>query len=117
MDHADAHLIEFTRDTNDVVHVSSKFTHQQKEHSLGKSEKLMHNKENHQQSSYYNELGDSIRKYQEVLLFGPTHAKTELFNVLRKDHNFDKIVIEIQQTDKMTEGQQHTFVKEHFEKF
>ena len=35
-------------------------------------------------------------------------------NVLRTDHRFAKIKIEMKQTDKMTENQQHAFVKEYF---
>jgi hypothetical protein len=114
MDHSNAHLMEFTTVpiTTDII--SSKFTHQEKEHSVSKSENGMHNKEQHQQSGYYKKLGDVIRKYEEVILFGPTDAKLELLNILRADHHFEKIKIEIKQGDKMTQNQQHAFVKEHF---
>ena len=116
MDHASAHLMEFTRDPIQTTVITSKFTHQEKEHSLTKSENLMHNKEQHQQAEYYKEIGEVIKKYEEVLLFGPTHAKEELFNLLRKDHLFEKIKIETKQSDKMTENQQHAFVRAYFEK-
>jgi len=35
---------------------------------------------------------------------------------LKKDHRFADIVIEIKQTDKMTENQQHAFVRDYFSK-
>ena len=35
-------------------------------------------------------------------------------NILKADHHFDKINIETRQVDKMTENQQHAFVKEYF---
>ena len=76
----------------------------------------MHNKEQHQQSDYYKQLGEIIKNYTEVILFGPTDAKVELFNILKADHHFAKIKIEFQQADKMTENQQHAFVKEYFSK-
>lgn len=114
MDHSTAHLMEFTTDPIQTNIIESNFTHEEKENSLGKSENLMHNKEQHQEAEYYKKLGDKIRNYEEVLLFGPTDAKVELLNILRKDHRFEKIKIEIKQTDKMTENQQHAFVKEHF---
>lgn len=114
MDHSRANLMEFTTDPIETKTIVSKFTHQEKEHSLGKSENLMHNKEQHEQSAYYKKLGETIKNYQEVILFGPTDAKVELFNVLRADHLFEKIKIEIKQADKMTENQQHAFVREHF---
>jgi len=114
MDHSSAHLMEFTTDPIETKTFESKFTHQEKEESLGKSENLMHNKEQHEQSEYYKKLGETIKNYDEVILFGPTDAKVELFNVLKGDHRFAKIKIEIKQTDKMTENQEHAFVREHF---
>jgi hypothetical protein len=56
-----------------------------------------------------------IKDFDEVVLFGPTSAKTELFNLLRKDRNFGKIKIEVKNADKLTENQLSAFVKEHFE--
>jgi hypothetical protein len=114
MDHANAHLMEFSTDTIVTKTLESEFTHQQKEHSLGKSENLMHNKEQHQQAEYYKKLGEVIRNYEDVVLFGPTEAKVELLNTLRLDHRFEKIKIETRQADKMTENQQHAFVKNYF---
>jgi len=116
MDHQDAHLMEFTTDPIETKTIESKFTHQEKEQTLGRSENLMHNKEQHEEADYYKELGEIIRNYNDVLLFGPTDAKVELFNVLRKDHRFADIVIEIKHADKMTENQQHAFVKAYFSK-
>lgn len=114
MDHSAAHLIEFTIEPLETKTILTKFTHQQKVQSLGKSENLMHNNEQHQQSEYYKKLGEIIKNYDEVILFGPTDAKAELFNILKADNLFAKIKIEIIQAGKMTENQQHAFVKEHF---
>lgn len=116
MDHASAHLMEFTTDPIQTKTIASKFTHEEKTQSLDKSEKLMHNKEQHQQSEYYKKLGNAIKNYEDVVLFGPTDAKVELLNVLRADHRFAKTKIEIKQADKMTENQQHAFVRDHFSK-
>lgn len=114
MDHASAHAIELTTGPIDTKVITSKFTHGEKEEALDKSEHLMHNKEQHEQSAYYKKLGELIRKYEDVLLFGPTNAKVELFNLLRADHLFEKIKIEVKQADKMTEHQQHAFVINYF---
>jgi len=116
MDHSIAHVMELTSQPIQTKTITSKFTHDAKEQSLGKSEKIMHTKEQHQQSEYYKELGEVIKKYDDVILFGPTDAKLELLNVLRTDNRFGKIKIEIQPADKMTENQQHAFVKEYFSK-
>ncbi|HMG15341.1 MAG TPA: hypothetical protein VK590_07850 [Saprospiraceae bacterium] len=116
MDHANAHYMEFNNDLIESNTLESKFTHDEKEQSLRKSESLMHNKEQHQQSEYYKKIAEIIRNYDEVILFGPTDAKTELYNVLREDHRFEKIKIETKQASKMTENQQHAFVREYFTK-
>jgi hypothetical protein len=114
MDHSNAHLMEFTNDPIATNIIASGFTHEEKEHALGKSEGLMHHKEQHKHSEYYKKLGATIRNYEHVVLFGPTEAKVELFNLLKADHNFAKIKIEVKQADKMTENQEHAFVREHF---
>jgi len=116
MDHQDAHIMEFTTDPIETTTVDSKFTHQEKEQTLERSEYLMHNKEEFEEVDYYRALGDIIRNYNDVVLFGPSEAKVELLNILRKDHRFADIVIEIEPADKMTENQQHAFVREYFSK-
>ena len=78
------------------------------------SENGMHQKEQHEQAAYYKELGEVIINYQDVLLFGPTSAKTELLNVLRADRRFEKVKIEIKDSDKMSQNRQHAFVKDYF---
>jgi stalled ribosome rescue protein Dom34 len=114
MDHASAHLMEYTSQPVETTVIESKFTHQVKEHSLSKSEKLAHNKEQHQEAEYYKQLGEVIKKYDDVLLYGPTQAKVELLNLLRADHHFKNIKIETKHADKMTVNQQHAFVREYF---
>ncbi len=116
MDHNSAHIMEFTADPISTTTVNSQFTHQQKEDTLKKSEILMHHKEQHEQDAYYKNLGQIIKGYDDVVLFGPTDAKVELFNLLRNEREFDKIKITTINTDKMTENQQHAFVREHFTK-
>ena len=114
MDHSTAHLMEFITDPIETTSLASKFTHEEKQESINKSEHLMHNKEQQGQADYYKKLGETIKNYTHVLLFGPTDAKIELFNILKADHHFDKIKIETLSTDKMSEHQQHAFVRKHF---
>ena len=67
----------------------------------------MHQREQHEQAAYYKELGEVIRNFQDVLLFGSTNAKIELLNILRADHLFEKIRLETRESDKMTQNEQH----------
>lgn len=114
MDHSVAHLIELADNVFITNTISSEFTHAEKEHSLSKSENLMHHKEQHQQSHYYKRLSETLKGYEEIVLFGPTTAKSELWNLLKADHHFDKVKIEVKQADKMSPNQQQAFVREHF---
>jgi hypothetical protein len=117
MDHSAANLLEFPMNSLKAKSIESRFTHQEKVESLARSESLMHTKEQQLQSEYYKKLGDVILDYEEIVLFGPTDAKVELFNILSDDARFVKIKIEIKQTDKMSENQQYTFVNDYFSKF
>ena len=114
MDHSTAHLIELATGSGEMKTIESKFTHEEKEHTLNKSENVMHNKEQNEQATYYKQLSAAIKNYEEVLLFGPTTAKEELANLLKADHHFDKIKVSIKHADKMSDTQQHIFVREHF---
>jgi hypothetical protein len=115
MDHSSAILMELHDDTIIESKIVSEFTHQEKENSLmSKGEKHMHIKEHHLQLSYFKKLSEIIRNYQNVILFGPTDAKDELFNLLKTDHLFNNIKIEVKHSDKMTKNKMHDFVKEYF---
>ncbi len=117
MDHENAHIIECTNEQIELKTIESEFTHDVKVDSLNnKGETQMHNKEQQLQGSYYKKLGEVILNYQGVLLFGPTNAKVELFNVLNADRRFADIKIDVQQADKMTENQQQAFVRDYFAK-
>ena len=114
MDHSEAHLIEFKKESSPLRIINTTFNHEDKESALNRSEQLMHNKRQQQQALFYKKLGNAIMPYDEVLLFGPTDAKTELLNVLQSDLRFEKIEIEVKPADKMTENQKQAFVQKYF---
>jgi hypothetical protein len=114
LDHSMANLIDITESGIISKSIKSEFTHQEKEYTLSKNENLMHNKEQHQQSKFYKEICDAVKNSSGILLFGPTTAKNELFNLLNDDQHFKNIKIEVKNTDKMTDNQKQLFVKDHF---
>ena len=116
MDHSNAHLIQFTMHGIEDQIVTLPFINERKEFGFYKNEKIVHHKEKQVQSAFYKQLSKVILQYEDVLLFGPTEARIELLNLLRADHQFDKIRIETLPADKMTEGQQHAFVRTYFKK-
>jgi len=85
MDHSSAHVMEFTAEPIATTVIESAFTAQTKEKSMEKSEHLMHNKEQQQHSAYFKKISTVMKMYDRVLLFGPTNAKLELYNLLQAD--------------------------------
>ena len=113
MDHSTANLIEFADDKTATSTVDAQVG-EQDEPLNARDETMIQNKEQNELSDYYKRISEVIKDYDEVLLFGPTHAKDELNNILKDDHHFDAVKIEIKPADNMTENQQEAFVKEYF---
>lgn len=114
MDHSTANFITINSKKENHS-ITSDFNFQMKEEALSRSENLMHNKENQMQEGYYKELGEEIVKYDHVLLFGPTNAKTELYNYLNKDLHFKDIQIDVEPAEQMTDNEKSAFVRDHFD--
>ncbi|WP_310556910.1 hypothetical protein [Flavobacterium sp.] len=114
MDHFMANLIEYNDTAKEVKTIKSDFNHFEKEKILQKGESHLHNKEQDMQNEFYKKIIDEILKYNEVLLFGFTTAKTELMNILNDDNNFRSVKITIKNTDELTKNQQISFVNECF---
>ncbi|HCE57819.1 MAG TPA: hypothetical protein DER09_08375 [Prolixibacteraceae bacterium] len=115
MDHSVAELIEFSNKKviKKTLKIAPAFLGPLE--NLRLNESLINNKEQNHLSDFYKKISDVIKNYDEVLLYGPTHAKTELFNQLKQDVHFDSIKIDIQSADKMTNNQQEAFVRKYFE--
>lgn len=74
-----------------------------------------HNIEHNQLHDYYKALKKVLEQYDEILLFGPTKAKEEFFNILFEDKAFTGKKITTEGADKMTENQMLAFTKKYFE--
>ncbi|TGD59291.1 hypothetical protein E4635_04665 [Flavobacterium humi] len=114
MDNSIAYIIEFVLEPFQIQTIESEFTPFEKESTPSHSEKHMHHKEQQLQKEYYKKLSEIIMANDEVLLFGPTNAKLELFNILKKDNRFDTIKIEVRQAAQMTPNQKLAFVRDYF---
>ena len=114
MDHSNAYLMELKNDVIVTNKVFSGLKNHDAEFNFYKGEKLIHKKEQHLQLSYYRKIGEVIKKYQAVVLFGPTDAKSELLNLVKTDHLFEGIKIEVINSGKMTEDQMQIFIREYF---
>lgn len=113
MDHSEAEFIGLSSVHHPDI-IPSDFNFAQKEAILRRSEKSMHNKEQQKHDLFYKEIGNKLMKYDHVLLFGPTSAKSELHNFLEKDAHFKNVKFDVVPADKMTENEKYAFVKDHF---
>ncbi|MBI3134378.1 MAG: hypothetical protein HYZ14_06835 [Bacteroidetes bacterium] len=116
MDHSHANLMEYKGKIIDSSSLQKHGIDHGDRRNSDKGEYQIQTKEDTEQKVFYNKLGDVIKNFDEVVLFGPTQAKVELLNALRADHHFSHVKIEIKNSDKLTENQQHAFVKDYFEK-
>jgi hypothetical protein len=114
MDHSVANLIEMWNDqiVKKTLEIAPEFFGPIE--NLRMNESLI-NKELNYLSEFYQKISNVIKDCDVVLLYGPTNAKTELFNQLIEDLHFDRIRIDVQPADKMTEIQQEAFVKKYFD--
>jgi hypothetical protein len=114
MDHSIAYLMEFTNNPFEIKTIESELTEDNNQLILSKKSEALINMDQHTLYAYYNKIGEAIKNYKQIVLFGPTDAKIELFDVLSEDHRFVKIKVEIKETDKMSVNQQHAFINKYF---
>lgn len=116
MDHQHAFVTEFTVDPMKSMEIMNNSSNMDKDGKFAKGENHMHTKEQQLQSDFYKKLTDIIKGYHNVILFGPTKAKDELFNRLVSDSTCSGVKIKIEHADKMTDNQRHAFVRDYFTK-
>lgn len=114
IDHSTAHLMEFTSNSSEIKTIESKLGSMSRRQVANYKTSLTHDREWHRQNEYYQKLSEVIKNYEEVVLFGPTEEKVELFDVMSEDERCTKLKVEIKETPEMDENQQHDFVKQHF---
>jgi len=114
MDYSTAYVMELKGDSISTTVVESEFTWEEKQHSFFKNEGKMHNKERQLHTNYYKKIADLAKGFDEVVLFGPSDAKTELFNLLTEDPEFKKVKLSVETAHKLSENQREAFLKNHF---
>lgn len=65
-------------------------------------------------NDYYNVLEELLEEYDDILLFGPSTAKTELKNRLTANKYFADKIIHTANAGNMTEHQLMAFVRNYF---
>ena len=106
--------MEFSENPFEIETIESKFISNENNDAFSKDEKQLHSKERQFRTDYFKQIASVLLGYDKVLLFGPTNAKTELYNLLQKDKRFLKIKIQTIETSKMTVNQRNKFIHDHF---
>lgn len=114
MNHSDAHLMEFKTDIIEMNTIESTFAHQENAEEAEANERKKQTLEKKKRAKFYKDLSETIKYYDEVVIFGPKNGKNKLVDLLESDSKFANIKIEVMDADNLTENQQHIFVKEHF---
>jgi stalled ribosome rescue protein Dom34 len=114
LDHQEARLFDFRANAMLFKTIDSDFYTQDKRKILQKGESHLHHKEKQFEAKYYEAIANEIVNFNEVLLFGTTNAKTELFNYLMKANHFVNCKFTVENSDSLTENQQLAFVNSHF---
>lgn len=113
MDYSMAYLMEFTSNPFEIKTVESTSFDTSTIYPINTLPILLE-KRKRLLFSYYNKIAREINNYDRIILFGPTNAKIEFFDVLSEDERFLKTKIEITNTDQMNAAEQHQFIKNYF---
>jgi hypothetical protein len=73
-----------------------------------------HMRKDELQAQYYKKLMDEVKRFDEILLFGPTRAKNKLFNLLNRDSKFANKKIHMEVEVYMTRNQMKNYVKKYY---
>ncbi len=126
LDHSKAHFIDLNDGSASIETVySDKETNQRYSGENGRDTKLgnnrstnsehhQHNREKQVMNEYYRNLAKRLSSYDDILLFGSTTAKDELYNHLIDDKSFSGKTINVRSADHLTENQMVAEVKKFF---
>lgn len=114
MDYSKAEIMEVQGDLITSKVIESDFTFEEKQHSFFRNEGLMHKKEQRLEGEYFKSIMKELATCKQVVLFGPGDAKNELFNRITSDPHFKSIRVSVEPTDKLTEKQRQSFVRNFF---
>ena len=79
------------------------------------AEKKLERKRNQHLHKYYQKIIATLKDAQQIFIFGPGAAKTELEKEINKFKELHGKIVDIKSSDKMTEGQIIAKVKKNFE--
>lgn len=110
MDHSVAYLTDFTSNTFEIKAIESKIADTFK--SINST--VIATGRNKTLNVYYNRILMEVKEYNNILLYGPSEAKMEFFDVISEDEQLMRLHIEIKETEAMSKNEQQQFIKNYF---
>ena len=117
MDHAQAKLLHYEEENPIIEVIPSGFDSRVRfkgETKVGanlgdyrstNNDAARHAKENQALKTYYKKLAEKLHPYNDILVFGPTSAHKEFFNVLMEDKAFEGKRITSKDADYLTRNE------------
>lgn len=113
LDHAEAHVIHFTRDASETETIKTHSTHRHL-HSKSGTIGSGHAAENTQ---YFNDIADALKGSLEILIVGPGNEKLALLKHLQKhQHDLSEKVFGVETVDHPSSGQLLAYARKYFVK-
>ena len=113
MDHSEARLVPYLIENQSLLTIKCQNANVSRETLRSDAIHAMAAARQRQQD-FYGEIISTMQAYDEVLLFGPTNAKLELFNIISENPPTDNFKILVKSTAIMTDNEMHRYVKSHF---
>lgn len=114
MDHSRAILMELSGNIVGENQIKSEFSTEGKGSHLKKLENSEHDIDLRLHSNYFKEIGQSIKDFENILLFGPTDVQTELLNFLNDAKLTKNVNFEVRKTELMAGTQMRSYVRTFF---
>ena len=114
IDYSHAHILELSIESHRSKTIESNFSSNDVKEALSKGENHLHNKENKFHAIFFRNIMDYIIHYNEILIFGPTHAKAALFNLIKKDYLFSNKIIDVIGCDQLDSKEQYLFISNFY---
>ena len=126
LDHEKAYFIHPGKSTDSIIKVSSNIQPHPRipgeaatgirlgNYRSSNNEYSKHKKEQEHLKQYYDTLLSRLTSFDYVFLLGPSTAKNEFGNYIRKHKPTHALVVEAREAGEMTEGQMMAEVSEHF---
>lgn len=113
LNHFTAQIIDYSEMARVVTVIRLDFNTDDEDKVL-RGENHLFDKRNELHNEFYSELSHALLQCDQLIIFGPTTAKNELFNRLSNDNRFTNLEITIKNTDELTSEEQLEFINNCF---